>query len=351
MYALWGAWITHGYKGNYRATEPVAEQFCRLAAETADPARGFLADRLMGTSMLYRGNQRKAREHLDRVADQHRRSLGRPQTAWFGYDLSDFAQSNLARVLCLQGFLDQARDLAQACIDRLQSTSQKLGLCYALTEAACPIAFTINDMDAAAKHVTHLLDVAMALDLTYWKTLARCLAGVLLVKQGNYDAGVDALRTSLAVCDEAGGMSRYPAFLGAIADGLARLGRMGEAHAALDQALARADRDGEEWCIPDLLCKKGELALRESGSSSDHTATAERCFRDAIDLAQRQGALFWELRGAAHLARLRLQQQRPNDARQILAPVYGRFTEGLETADLRAAKMLLDSLETGRTSS
>ena len=138
-------------------------------------------------------------------------------------------------------------------------------------------------------------------------------------------------------------------FLSVIAQGLARLGRMDEAHAALDQALARADYDGEEWCIPDLLCKKGELALSESGPSSIHTPAAERCFRDAIDLAQRQGALFWELRGAAHLARLRLQQKRPNDARQILAPVYRQFVEGFETADLRAAKMLLDSLPTGRS--
>jgi predicted ATPase len=108
--------------------------------------------------------------------------------------------------------------------------------------------------------------------------------------------------------------------------------------------LARADRDGEEWCIPNLLCTKGELALGELDPSSIHAATAERCFRDAIDLAQRQGALFWELRGAAHLARLRLQQKRPDDARQILAPVYGRFVEGFDTPDLRAATVLLGSL-------
>jgi predicted ATPase len=209
----------------------------------------------------------------------------------------------------------------------------------------------INDMDAAAKPVAHLLSAAKALDLTYWKTLARCLEGVFLVEQRNYDAGVAALQASLAVCDEAGGMRRYPAFLGAMADGLVGLGRMDEARVTLEQAMARADRDGEEWCVPDLLCKKGELILRGAGTPSDHAGNAERCFRDAIDLAQRQGALLWELRGAAHLARLRLQQKRPNDARQTLAPVYARFVEGFETPDLRAAKLLLESLETGRSSS
>src|SRR5712664_1061975 len=98
MYALWALWVTYGYKGNFRATEPFAEKFFRFAVESADPARGYLADRLMGTSMHYRGNQPKARRHLDQVADQYRRSLERPQCAWLGYNLSDLSQSTLARV-------------------------------------------------------------------------------------------------------------------------------------------------------------------------------------------------------------------------------------------------------------
>jgi predicted ATPase len=108
--------------------------------------------------------------------------------------------------------------------------------------------------------------------------------------------------------------------------------------------MARADRDGEEWCIPDLLCTKGKLTLGEADALSVQAARAEQCYCDAIDLAQRQGSLLWELRGASHLANLRLEQKRPQDARQILAPVYGRFTEGFDAPDLRAAKLLLDSL-------
>jgi predicted ATPase/DNA-binding winged helix-turn-helix (wHTH) protein len=346
-YALWGLWAANAYKGNFRTTEPVAEQLCRLVTETTDPARGHLADRLMGTTMCYRGNQPRARAHLERVPDQYRRSLARPQMAWFGHNSSDLAQSTFARVLALQGFLDQARDLAQICVDRTQQAGQRIGLCYTLIEAACPIATFINDMDTAAKYVTLLVQVARELDLTYWKTLARCVEGSVLIGQGNFDAGVSTLRASLAACDEAGGARHYSAFLGAVADGLSGLGRTDEARLVLELALARADRYGEEWCIPDLLCTKGELALCDAGPSSVHTA--ERCFFDAIGLAQKQGALFWELRGASHLARLRLGQKRPNDARQILAPVYGRFVEGFETHDLRTAKLLLDLLETERS--
>lgn len=346
MYALWALWVTYGYKGNFRATEPFAEKFFRFAVEAADPARGYLADRLMGTSMHYRGHQPKARKHLDQVADQYRRSLERPHCAWFGYNLSDFAQSTLARVLCMQGYLDQARNLAQACIDRTQLARQKVGLSFSLAEAACPIALMLDDMEAASRHVALLVNVTAELDLTYWKTVAGCLQGVLLVKQGNFDAGLAALRASLEVCDEFGGTSRYPMYLGAVSKALSELGQMKEARDVLDQALARADRDGEEWCVADLLCSKGELAERESGPSS--LLEAERCFSKAYTTARQQGARLWELRSARHLARLRVGQKRPEDAWDILAPAYGQFVEGFETADLRAAKSMLESLsETG----
>jgi predicted ATPase len=223
---------------------------------------------------------------------------------------------------------------------------QKVGLSFSLVEAACPIALMLDDMEAASRHVALLVNVTTELDLTYWKTVAGCLQGVLLVKQGNFDAGLAALRASLKVCDEFGGASRYPMYLGAVSKALSELGQMKEARDALDQALARADHDGEEWCVADLLCSRGELAERESGPSS--LLEAERCFSKAYTMARQQGALLWELRSARHLARLRVGQKRPQDAWDILAPAYGQFVEGFETADLRAAKSMLESLSENR---
>jgi predicted ATPase len=89
----------------------------------------------------------------------------------------------------------------------------------------------------------------------------------------------------------------------------------------------------------------GELALQEAGP---YCATeAEVCFNQALATARKQGALLWQLRGALHLAQLRVGQGRLDEARQILDPVYAKFVEGFETADLRVAKMLLDELPTG----
>ena len=114
----------------------------------------------------------------------------------------------------------------------------------------------------------------------------------------------------------------------------------------VEQALATADRSRERWYLSELLRIKGELLLRAAGPQPAASA-AEHCFHRAIEMARRQGALFWELRGALSFARLRVNQGRLYHARQLLAPVYGRFTEGFETPDLHSARAMLQSLSSG----
>ena len=109
----------------------------------------------------------------------------------------------------------------------------------------------------------------------------------------------------------------------------------------VDKALARAEQTEAGWCLAELLRTKGELLLL--GREPTAVATAEQCFRQALDVARRQNALSWELRAATSLARLWRGQQRVTQARKLLGPVYRRFTEGFETADLVAAKALLAS--------
>jgi predicted ATPase len=130
--------------------------------------------------------------------------------------------------------------------------------------------------------------------------------------------------------------------MGALAMGLAGLGQLSEALDVVNEALAAAERGGELWYVAELLRIKGELQLQESGDRVN--SAAEDCLLSAIYLAQEQGALFWELRAALSLARLKVGQDRHDDARRILAPVYDRFTEGFATAELRAAKALLEAL-------
>ena len=130
--------------------------------------------------------------------------------------------------------------------------------------------------------------------------------------------------------------------LGTLAQGLAGSGEIAQGLATIDEALARSERDEEHWCIAELLRIKGELVLLAGGPGA--ASGAEEHFQHALHWTRQQGILSMELRCATGLARLWHAQGRTEPARELLAPIYGRFIEGFGTADLQAAKALLDSL-------
>jgi predicted ATPase len=110
----------------------------------------------------------------------------------------------------------------------------------------------------------------------------------------------------------------------------------------IDDALAHSERNEERWCFAELLRIKGQLLLMEGTQNT--AVTAEGLFLKAIDWARRQGARSWELRAATSLASLWRDQERTEEARELLAPLYGQFTEGFDTTDLKTAKALVDYL-------
>ena len=178
-----------------------------------------------------------------------------------------------------------------------------------------------------------------------YSVAGRCFEGVLLIKRGDSDAGARLLRAALGELPEAAFHMDSAVLLAELAEGLGGAGQIAEGLAAVDEGLARAERTGGRWCVAELLRKKGELLLLRGAPAA--AAGAEDCFRQALDWSRRQGALWWELGSATSLARLWHQQGLTEPARELLAPVYRRFTEGFDTADLRAAKVLLDELAPG----
>ena len=131
-------------------------------------------------------------------------------------------------------------------------------------------------------------------------------------------------------------MTHYMALLAAAFE---IAGQVEEGSTLLDDALQVVDRTGERWVAAELNRHKGQLLLRQGDSDA-----AEELYRKALSIAREQEAKLWELRAAVSLARLRRDQDRPAEARDFLAPVYGWFTEGFETPDLQEAKALLDEL-------
>jgi predicted ATPase len=248
----------------------------------------------------------------------------------------------LARVMLLQGFADQAINQAMTSLEEGRATRNELSLCWVLHYALCPVTLMTGDLIRADQAVATFMDLSTRLNANFWKVVARCLKGKLLIKRGEFLGGVNLLRSAIGSCETTGWTICYPEFLGALAEGLAGLGQITEALVTVDRALTWADQGGECWYVPELLRLKGEFLLR---STEDwRFKAAEDYFKRALGVAGEQGALYWELRVAISLAGLRLVQHRPHDARQILEPVYNRFTEGFETADLRSARATLELL-------
>jgi predicted ATPase len=201
-----------------------------------------------------------------------------------------------------------------------------------------------GDFAAAEIAISSIIESAASAAAPFWTTVGQFLRGKLLVERQQFAEGLAVLHEAFDICNQTGWRLSYPEFMGSFALALAGLGRLDEAHDAVCKAIEAAGgrEDGEQWYVPELLRIKGEVLLRQAGEGS--AAAAEDCFNQAGEMAREQRALFWELRVALSLARLLRGQGRSADAVGILQPVYDRFTEGFETADLRSARALLDAL-------
>ena len=301
---------------------------------------------MTATPLHYLGDQTNARRHIERMLARYVTPVHRSHIIRFQFDHRLRASCTLALILWLQGFPDQAMRTAQSSVGEACVTDNALSMCNTLAQAACPIALFIGDLAAAERFVAMLLDHSARHALAVWHAEGHCFKGALFIQRGDVVIGSQHLRCALDELRKIGFVQRCPAFLGALAEGLARAGQVAEGLVAIDEALALSERDEGRWCVAELLRIKGELVLSEGGP--DAAEAAEDHFRQALDWARRQGALSWELRAATSLARLWRDQNRTKAAREILAPVYDRFTEGFETTDLKSAKLLLDDLRPSR---
>jgi predicted ATPase len=198
-----------------------------------------------------------------------------------------------------------------------------------------------GDLAAAEHYGTMLLDHSTRHALAHWRACGRSFQGVLVIQRGDVTTGMRLLRAGLDEFSEAeSAVLRFIAIL--MAEALGRAGQNVEGLAVIEAAIARSERTEERWAMAELVRVKGELLLLQGAPGA--AAAAEDHFRQALDWARRQGALSWELRAATSLARLLRDRDGIGEARDVLAPIYDRFTEGFGTADLQAAKQLLDEL-------
>jgi predicted ATPase/DNA-binding winged helix-turn-helix (wHTH) protein len=338
--ALYGLWACRLNSGEYGVTLTLARRFYSLAQDRGDPADLPIGDQMIGVSLHYCGDQTNARRHIERMLSGYVAPVQR--LVLFQFDQRVVARLGLVRILWLQGFPDQARRAAQSTVDDARALNHAVSLCLALNKAACPVALFTGDLAAAESYVAMLLDSSAAHALPIWREEAHRFHATLLIRNGDFDTGLRLLRTSLAQSPELSYQPYFTWFLGELAEGLGRAGQIAEGLEAIDEALARSEHNEDRWCVAELLRIRGELLLLQGGSGT--AAATEHHYHQALGWARRQGALSWELRAATSLARLLCDQNRSSEAIALLAPIYGRFSEGFETADLKAAKALINSL-------
>ncbi|MEJ0028395.1 MAG: winged helix-turn-helix domain-containing protein [Rhizomicrobium sp.] len=340
--ALWGLWALALRDNDVTTSYARAEQFLGVAQNAANPADRLVGEEIMGVSQHYLGDQAAARRHFERVLEGYPNPAPASHTIRFFYAQRQIAQAFLARVMWVQGFSDQAMQMARAAAQSALSLNHTPTTCQVLTASACPIALLAGDLAAADYFLATLYDSSARHALEFWPAWAWCFEGMLAMVQNDFANGLEKLQRGVDALCEAELSPQFSIVFGGLAYALALAGRTDEALEILDGQIAQAMRTEERWGLAELLRLKGGVIFRVQAPGA--AAQAEDCFRQGLDMARGQGALSWELRCATSLARLWRGRDRSAEARALLAPVYDRFTEGFMTADLRAAKQLIDEL-------
>jgi predicted ATPase len=244
----------------------------------------------------------------------------------------------LVHVLFAQGYPDQARARMGEALAYARELAHPYTVAYALS-VACILHGRHRPGPEARAEAEALTVLAAEQGFPLPAAVGTVAAGWVLTHEGSADEGTTLMQRGLADYTATGAELWVPDLLALLAQGHARAGRPVAGLDLLADALDRVVRTGGRWLEAELHRLRGELLLalpeRDQGA-------AELCFRRAVAVAREQGARTWELRAATSLARLRCGQDRRAEGRDLLAPAYGWFTEGLHTPDLQEARSLLD---------
>jgi predicted ATPase len=312
------------------------------AAERDDEIAARVAGHFsVGWVSLALGRLRVARGHLEQALELH--AIAREAFPSFfpslrySWDVGVKCLVYLSWALLILGQPDRARVRSRnALLEAERAHPFTLG--FAL-HRALTVFQLYRDVPAVAESVTAMLALGREQGFPIYVAAGTFNRGWLLVQRGFASEGVALMREELARLRANGDEDFLPYSLLLLAEAHGELGQTAMALGLADEALARVERTDERLFEAELHRLKGELMLLKPGADQ-----AEAYLRRAIDIARAQDAKLWELRAATSLARLWAEQGRHADAYYLLAPVYGWFTEGFDTPDLKDAKALLDKL-------
>lgn len=327
----------HLRRGEFRVALRYAQRCTVIAGTLEDSVSTTLAHSLMGISLHLSGELGRAQTALETALRCGPRS-DRTTTNYLGFDGRILAGAILARTLWLQGYPDRAVERALLTVEDAEVLNHPLTLSIALVWAIS-VFLWVGDLARAEEHIDRLFSRAEFHSLGPYLALGRGFKGELAIRRGDASSGVESLRSCLAELHAAPYELLTTPLNISFIQGLAATGRFAEALSLIEETIQQVEESGDLCYMPDLLRVKGNLVLAapQAGTGED----AELCFRRSLELSDRQGARAWELRSAIDLASLLAIRGRHEAARALLQPIFARFGEGLETADLRSAARLL----------
>jgi predicted ATPase/DNA-binding winged helix-turn-helix (wHTH) protein len=322
--------------GEFRDALAIAQRSEATAQRLDDRGASLISDWMIGTNLHLLGRQVEAEQRC-------RTALAPPPVTramtkvHFGFDHRVRALVALCRTLWLVGRAEDANDVATLTLHEAAQIGQPVTMAIALVWTSSVFAW-IGDLPRAVETIEKLIAFAGKHALNPYRAVGLALKGELTVRRGDAAAGLELLQPAVATLRVERHDILQTVFATAIAEGLGMVGRHGEALATLERAIAATEKSGASFHLPEMLRLQGHLLATMPAQNVEE---AERCVGRAMALAKQQGAIAWELRAAMTLARLPRRGRRAAEAHDLLAACYERFTQGLDTADLKQARLLL----------
>jgi class 3 adenylate cyclase/predicted ATPase len=337
LYGLWGANLV-AFNGD--VIRELAAQCLALAEKQGTTVPLMIGHRLMGASLMVTGDIAEGRTHYDQAIALYDPVEHRPLATRFGQDVGVAILSFRSLALWLLGYPEAAlADLTQALKDA-REIGQAATLMFAqfhtsLTDILCAKYAAAN---AQSNEVVRLADEKGA---AIWKAFGRMEKGCVLALSGKASEAIQMITSGITTYRSTGSRAYLPFFLSHLARAEAELGQFDDAWRYMGEAMVAIETTNERWFEAEANRIAGQVALL---SPEPNAVKAQTYFERALAVARAQQAKSWELRAAMSMARLWRDQGKRQQARELLAPVYGWFTEGFDTRDLKAAKTLLDEL-------
>lgn len=345
--ALSGVWPYHALQAEFGPAQRLGEQMLQLAEQAQDPVllvRVFMCQAFVA---YYQGELVSAHQHGERALALDRREYHTAYLSVSNEDLGITVRRHQSYCLWTLGYADGALALAQETIALAEQTSHPFSLGGAHL-ATGMVFHTRRDWQSSQQEFEQVLAHAEEYDLGDMLNYAVAFNALTLAYQEPTAAALERAQQAIASLRGKGVTLALTAYLAILGEVFWLADRCVEGLAAIGEALAQVERTGERVWEAELWRIKGGLLLKaaaDQAAASGAQAEAEDCYQQALEIARRQSAKAWELRAATSLARLWQQQGKNAEARQMLAEIYGWFTEGFDTADLKDAKALLAELQ------